>query len=265
MTNPECRFDDLLACAVEAARAAGEHAFRNLHRRSEVAHRFAHDVKLHLDLESQQRAEQVIRAAFPSHHILGEEDGALTSGAEPLWIIDPIDGTVNFSHGLPLWCSSVAVRVGGEVVAGAVHLPAMRETYTATLGQPALCNGEPIRVSETAGLEEALVLTGLPMKKDHNMPTLGMVRAVSPRVQKIRVMGAAAVDICYVACGRADGYFESGIYLWDVAAAGLVAQQAGARVEVLEHLTDVRLRYICTNGRIHDALKDIVVQALREI
>jgi myo-inositol-1(or 4)-monophosphatase len=257
-------FDDLLACAIEAARAAGEHALRNLHRRGEVAQRFAHDVKLHLDLESQHKAEEVIRAAFPSHHILGEENGALTSGAEPLWIIDPIDGTVNFSHGLPLWCSSVAVRVGEDVVAGAVYLPAMRETCTATADRPALCNGEPIRVSTTARLDEALVLTGLPMKKGHDMPTLDIVRAVSPRVQKVRVMGAAAVDICYVASGRADGYFESGIYLWDVAAAGLVARQAGARAEVLERLTDVRLRYICTNGRIHDELKEIVVAALKD-
>lgn len=264
--------DDLLACAVEAARAAGDHALRNVQRRGEVAQRFAHDVKLHLDLESQHKAEEVIRAAFPAHAILGEEKGVhvsgaeppAASGAEPLWIIDPIDGTVNFSHGLPLWCSSVAVRVGEDVVAGAVYLPAMRETYTAALGGPALCNGQPIRVSGTARLEDALVLTGLPMKQDHDMPTLGIVRAVSPRVQKVRVMGAAAVDLCYVACGRADGYFESGIYLWDVAAAGLVARQAGARAEVIERLTDVRLRYICTNGRIHDALKEIVVGALKD-
>jgi len=254
--------DDLLACAVEAARAAGGHALANVGRSSAVAQRFAHDVKLELDFECQRKAEEVILHAFPQHKILGEEGGQLESGADFQWIIDPIDGTVNFSHGLPLWCSAVGVRQGSEVVAGAVYLPAMNECYTATFTGPALCNGQPIRPSETSRLEDVLILTGLPIDDDSNMPTLEILRALSPRVQKTRIMGAAAVDICFVACGRADAYFEYQIYLWDIAAAGLIARRAGARTEVIEQLTDVRCRFLVTNGKVHDGVKNIVRKAL---
>lgn len=259
---PPPSHDELLACAVDAARAAGDHALRNTHRRHEVAERFAHDVKLHLDAECQRIAEDVVRSAFPSHQVLGEEGGAATGGPEPLWVIDPIDGTVNYLHGLPLWCSSVAVRQGDRVVAGAVYVPAMKESYTATAGGAALRNGEPIRVSATPRLSEALVLTGLSKNISANLTTVDIFEAVSLKAQKTRIMGAAAVDICHVACGRADGYYEAGIYIWDVAAAGLIAERAGARVEVLANLTDVRLRYLCTNGPIHDELREVVVRAL---
>lgn len=262
MTGP-ANCGDLLRCAVEAARAAGDHALNNVHRRQHVAQRFDHDVKLHLDLECQKQAEQVIHGAFPGHRVLGEEGGAFDADPEPLWIVDPIDGTVNFQHGLPLWCSSVAVRVGKDVVAGAVYVPMLDECYTASVQEPARCNGEPIRVSLTERLEDALVLTGLSKHIGKNLHTIDVLREVSLKVQKARIMGAAAVDLCHVACGRADGYFESGIYLWDVAAAGFIAQRAGARVEILEALSEVRFRYVCTNGKIHDALRDVIVRALK--
>jgi myo-inositol-1(or 4)-monophosphatase len=251
---------DLLACAEAAARAAGRHALDNAHRRDSVAQRFAHDVKLHLDLECQRVAEQVIRNAYPGHRVLGEEDGTLEEDGGALWIVDPIDGTVNFQHGLPLWCSSVAVRWKGEVVAGAVYLPAMNECFTASRCGPACCNGEAIRVSDTARLEDALVLTGLSKRVRENRAGADLVREVAQRVQKVRILGAAAVDICYVACGRADGYFESSIYLWDVAAGGLIATRAGGRAEVIEQLSPVHCRYLCTNGRIHEPLKNAVLQ-----
>jgi myo-inositol-1(or 4)-monophosphatase len=154
------------------------------------------------------------------------------------------------------------VRVGGEVVAGAVYVPVMKECYTATLGRPAMCNGQPIHASKTERIADAIVLTGLSKNIGENLYTLDVLKAVSMKVQKARIMGAAAVDICYVACGRADAYIEAGIYLWDIAAAGLIARQAGARTEVIEKLSDVRFRYLCTNGKIHDELKEVVVSAL---
>ena len=254
--------NDLLACAVEAAHAAGNHALTNIHRRNEVAQRFEHDVKLRLDLECQKKAEEVIRKTFPAHPILGEEGGSFDEKADMLWIVDPIDGTVNFMHGLPLWCSSVAVRADGEVVAGAVYLPVMKECFTATLDGPALCNGQPIHVSGTERLSEAIVLTGLSKNLGENLYTFDVLKAVSMKVQKARIMGAAAVDICHVAAGRADAYIEAGIYLWDIAAAGLIARRAGARTDVIEKLSDIRFRFLCTNGRIHDALRDVVVGVL---
>lgn len=253
---------DLLACAVEAARAAGDHARANEARRHSVAERFAHDVKLHLDLECQEKAEEVIRTAFPGHSILGEERADREAGEGYRWIVDPIDGTVNFLHGLQLWCSSVAVEKDGKVLAGAVYEPAMGELFTAAADAPALCNGRPIRVSATARAADALVVTGLSKNIDKNLATMEVLEAVSRAVQKARIMGAAAVDICNVACGRADGYIEAGIYLWDVAAGGLIVERAGGRAEVLEDLGGFRYRYLCTNGLLHDELRDVVRSAL---
>jgi len=260
----DVQFDDLLEGAVAAARAAGNHALKNRARRTEVAARFTHDVKLQLDGECQQKAEEAIRARFPDHRILGEESAAQPAeGAAPLWVIDPIDGSVNFMHKLPLWCSSVAVMCEDMIVAGAVYLPEQKELYTATLERPAECNGKAIRVAETATLAESLVLTGISKTYESDPLALELLKTLSRKSQKGRLMGAAAVDICRVAAGQADGYVESGIYIWDVAAAGLVVEQAGGRVEALERAPGWKFKYfMATNGRINDEMKQ-VVQAAR--
>jgi len=261
----EIQHSDLLQCAIEAAHAAGNHAFNNTHRRTEIFQKTAHDVKLQLDLECQRKAEEVIGHIFPDHRILGEEGGAYYEGDEYLWIIDPIDGTVNFTHGLPLWCSSIAVRKGRDMLAGAVFMPAMKELYTASATEVSKCNGEPIHVSDVERLEDAMVLTGLSKHLAKNEITLASFEAVSRRVQKTRLMGAAAVDICHVACGRADAYYESSIHLWDVAAAGLIVQQAGGKAETIEQISEVTMRYLCTNGKLHNAMRDLVRSVLPPI
>lgn len=249
--------EDLLSCAVEAVRAAGRHALDNIHRCREVAVRQAHDIKLNLDLECQEIIERIIHVHFPGHPVLGEEGGRLVTGPLPLWIVDPIDGTVNFSHGMPLWCSSVAVQVEGEMVAGLVFVPELDDLYTATLDSPALCNGASIRVSEVKRLDEAMVLTGISKHIDEQPSVLHVFKAMSLRAQKVRVMGAAAVDICHVARGRADAYLETGIHLWDIAAAGLIARRAGAVTEMVEKITELRCRYLCTNGHIHQEVREL--------
>lgn len=252
--------DLLLKVAVTAARTAGRHAARNLARRQESILIAAHDVKLALDVECQTIAEHTILAAFPDHAILGEETaGATAPDHSPyVWIIDPIDGTVNFSHGLPFWCCSVAVQHKGRTVAGAVFAPALNELYTATRTGPALRNGKPIRVSGTARLESALVMTGLDQKLSRRMKRLALFKAIAESVRKARVMGAAALDACRVAAGQADAYFESGIYTWDVAAAGLVVERAGGRIETLASPGPHRLIFLASNGRIHQPMKRLI-------
>lgn len=257
MTLPSSQLD-LLACAVAAARAAGQHALAQRHRCRETLSRSAHDVKLRLDVECQQAAEAVIRSRFPGHAILGEEGASGGFGGGVEWIVDPLDGTVNFFHGLPLWANSVAVRQGEEVLAGAVFVPDLDECYTATLDGPAECNGRAIRVSDTPGLDEGLVLTSVSKHVDTRPEALQVLARIAARARKVRVMGAAAVDLCHVACGRADGYIEQSIYLWDVAAAGLIARRAGGRTEILERYSPVHLSYLCTNGRVHEELKNLV-------
>ena len=241
-----------------AAQAAGEHARTNLARRHEVFQRTAHDVKLQLDLECQAQAAEVIHRHCPTHAFLGEEGGDYSDSAEYLWIVDPIDGTVNFTHGLPLWCSSVAVRQAGQIVAGAVYAPMLKQLYTATREGPALCNGQPLHVSTTQRLEEALVCTGI----FKNQPlSQNFFAALCHSIQKARIYGSAALDLCFVAAGQAEGYFEAKIFLWDIAAAGLIAERAGARVEVLERYDALACRLLASNGHIHDALKQVILSA----
>jgi myo-inositol-1(or 4)-monophosphatase len=244
----------LLDVAVAAARAAGDHARANLARRHEVFQRAAHDVKLQLDLECQAQTEAVIHQHFPAHAFLGEEGGDYIENAEHLWIVDPIDGTVNFSHGLPLWCASVAVRQAGRIVAGAVYAPMLQQLYTATAEGPALCNGQPLRVSTIRNLAEAVVLTGIFKEQPRS---LELFAALTRALQKVRIYGSAALDLCLLASGQAEGYFESKIYLWDIAAAGLIAERAGARVEVLERFDALSCRLLASNGHLHAALKTI--------
>lgn len=251
---------DLLACAVEAVRRAGAHAQANIHRRAEAVVRTAHDVKLALDLECQRLIESVIHESYPAHAILGEEGDREMAGSRYEWIVDPLDGTVNFSHGLPYWCHSVAVRRDGETVAGAVYSPLYGELFAATKDGPATVNGAPIRVSTTARLADSLLLTGIEKNFDQHPQSLEVARAVALSVQKFRLMGAAALDLCMVAAGRADGFYESGIHLWDVAAGELIVRQAGGTVQKLAQIGPRKLRYVATNGLIHDEFMALLSQ-----
>lgn len=250
MSDAAATSDALLACAVEAARRAGAHACSNLHRRAEHVARTAHDVKLALDHECQREIERTIKRHFPDHAILGEEGNSDGDAAGWLWVVDPLDGTVNFSHGIPYWCHSIAVQHNGETRAAAVYAPIFDELFTATAEGPALCNGEPIRVSETPSLREALLLTGLEKNFDQYSDSLDVARAVASSAQKMRLLGAAALDLCQVACGRADGFYESGLNVWDVAAADLICRRAGATTRTIAQLAPHKRRYIATNGRI---------------
>ena len=258
----------LLETAVKAVQAAGNHALANRHRKSETVMVTAHDVKLKLDLECQEIAERVVRTAFPTHAILAEESACDGQPADNphdspyTWIIDPIDGTVNFTHGLPWWCCSIGVTFEGKTVAGAVFAPSTNELFTAARGGQALCNGQPLSVSGVKALKEAMILTGLDQKLTTKMPRLALFQEIADGVQKARVIGAAALDMCRVAAGQADGYFEAGIYTWDVTAAGLIVEMAGGRVEVLGEPSPHRLFYMATNGHLHNEFKTLLSKQL---
>jgi myo-inositol-1(or 4)-monophosphatase len=253
--------DRLLACCIEAATTAGRHALANHGRRQDALSTDRHDVKLRLDVECQAIAEKVVTARFPAHAILGEESATDIAGPAPgacEWIIDPIDGTVNFSHGLPQWCCSVAVRRDGRTLAGAVYAPVFDELYTASAGGPATCNGTVLAVSATDSLAAAIVHTGLDKNVAPELPPLEIFKRIAGAVQRPRIMGSAALDICYVAAGKADAYFESGIYIWDLAAAALIVEQAGGKAEILVRQADRRLCFAASNGRLHDAFKRVL-------
>ena len=255
MNNPP--FQQLLNICEEAARTAGLHALTNLHRREEFIEEFDHDIKLVMDRECQTLAEQVVHAHFPDHAILGEE-GTVSRNHDIEWIIDPIDGTANYTRGLPIWCCSIAVRKNSTVQAGCIYIPVTDECFSATAGGPTLLNGEPIQVSDIPTLEKATYFGGL--TKDIDPRAVNLISDLSPRVNKIRIIGSAAIDICNIACGRSDAYFEPGIYLWDVAAAGLIAERAGAAVTQWPRDEPHGLRYLCTTPAIHNELKTIITR-----
>lgn len=259
--------DRLLEIACAAARAAGRHAHAQSARRRETIATFAHDVKLALDVECQAIAEREIRAAFPTHAFLGEEsDGATAIATLPsdqcVWVVDPIDGTVNFSHGFPRWCCSVAVRAGARTLAGAVYAPETDHLYTATDDGPATRNGRRLRVSPTVTPADALVLTGIDKNVRPGLAPLALFERLSSAVRKARITGSAALDLCSVAAGEADGYFETGIYLWDIAAAGLIIERAGGRCEVLLDHGGHRMAYLADNGHLHDTLRGLIAPLL---
>lgn len=258
-TEPTLR--NLQECAIAAATAAGNHALRKGSGRKVVAHRFKHDVKLKLDSECQARAQAVIAGRFPDHAILGEESHGPSREAGSStyqWIIDPIDGTVNYFHGLPWWCCSIAVRLGRTMLAGAVYSPPQDLLYTATAASAATRNGKRIHPSSVASLDQAIVMTGLDKDSVGKRPPLQTFKRMALNTQKARVMGSAALDICLVADGGSDGYFEAGIFIWDVAAAGLIVDRAGGRSEIITDLRDNRLSFLATNGLIHRQLKRLL-------
>lgn len=249
----------LLDVAICAAEAAGLHALNNKGRRNETNETFEHDVKLVLDVESQRKAEAVIASEFPDHGILGEEDESPNLDSPYEWIIDPIDGTMNFSHGFEYWCSSVAVRQNNKVVAGCVFAPDFNTYYTAHIEEEAKLNGTPIKVSQTASLQNAMVFTGLSKQMvGSREPHLDMFRMLALNTKKVRINGAAALDLCRLADGTCDGFFETGIYLWDYAAAGLIAEQAGAVMATYPVANDLHgATVLCSNENLIEGLRAI--------
>ncbi|MDF7798908.1 inositol monophosphatase family protein [Pontiellaceae bacterium B1224] len=254
----------LLDVAICAAEAAGTHAYENKDRRKETSETFQHDVKLVLDVESQRKAEAIIASEFPTHGILGEEDATPNLSTPYEWVIDPIDGTMNFSHGFEYWCSSVAVRQNQKVIAGCVFAPDFNAYYTAHIEQEAKLNGSPIRVADTASLQNAMVVTGLSKEMEGSRePHLEMFRMLALNTKKVRINGAAALDLCRVADGTCDGFFETGIYLWDYAAAGLIAEQAGAVMATYPRKCDLHgATVLCSNEHLIEGLRAVYTKCI---
>ncbi|GAA3656678.1 inositol monophosphatase [Nonomuraea antimicrobica] len=188
------------------------------------------DVVTALDKASEELIRERILAARPGDRILGEEGGEAPGESDVRWIVDPVDGTVNFLYGLPDWAVSIAVEVGGQVVAGVVNVPQRGEVYTAALGEGAWLGSERLRCNTGVPLARALVATGFGYSKARREVQGEVVAKVLPRVRDIRRGGSCAIDLCSLAAGRVDAYYERGVNYWDYAAAGLVATESGARL-----------------------------------
>ena len=204
---------------------------REGHGRSKRAERKGRiDLVTEYDRLSEALILERIRTRFPGHAVLAEESG-VHSGARARWLIDPLDGTTNFAHDYPFFCVSIAVEVEGVLTAAAVHDPIRGELYSAAVGGGATRNGEPIRVSEAATLEDALLVTGFPYDvREHPERHLPLFGDFLVRAQGVRRDGSAALNLCYLACGRFDGFWEGSLAPWDLAAGVLIVREAGGVV-----------------------------------
>ena len=221
-----------LAVAIEAARAAGDLLCAHFRRPRVVNAATAHDIKLEVDVRAQDLITEILLDRFPEHALYGEEGIVGDQASEHQWVVDPLDGTVNFFYGIPHFCVSIALRFRGEVIVGVIFDPIRDELWRGEKGQPPLLNGEPFRVSPRENLAEAVVSIGLAKTDATIAAGLPVLQQMVHRVRKCRMLGSAALDMAYVACGRLDAYIEQGISLWDIAAGLLLVESGGGRVEL---------------------------------
>ena len=220
-------YSGALACAVQAAKSAGALMLKNRWAVKKVNSETQHDIKLELDVRSQKIIERILRKEFPKVPILGEEGFTGDIKEQTRWVVDPIDGTVNFAHGIPHCCVSIALQEAGQSVVGVVYDPFVGELFTAIRGQRTKLNGRPISVSKRANLEQAIVSLGFAKNMFTMEQMVPTMMALIQRARKIRIMGSAALAAVYVAAGRTDVYLEYGVRLWDIAAGGLIIECAG--------------------------------------
>ncbi|HEX3624856.1 MAG TPA: inositol monophosphatase family protein [Verrucomicrobiae bacterium] len=259
--------------AVDAARAAGKLMRDNWHAPKRINELHAHDIKLELDVRCQKTIETILRRAFPAIPLLGEEGCFGDVNAEYRWVVDPIDGTVNFYFGMPHAGVSIALQSkktiekrrkdvkravaphsSYQTLVGVIYDPFTDELWTANLGGKTKLNGRAVTASRRAKISDAVVAMGFSKSRENLEKSLPHVNRIARRAKKIRIMGSAALELAYVASGRLDAYIERTINIWDIAAGGLMVECSGGEM-FLKELPDGRLRMCADNGLLRKKLK----------
>lgn len=253
------------ATAVDAVLRAGAvqraHFGRGLHIERKSS---ALDLVTEVDLAVEREFRATIASRFPEHRVLGEEfsgDIASVPLDGPCWVFDPLDGTTNFAHGLPIFCASLGFEVDGAAQVGAVYDPMRDELFVAERGEGASLNGEPIGVSAAAEIGDAMLCTGFPYDIHKTRDAVvGLFSEFVGRARAVRRLGSAALDLCYVASGRLDGFWEAGLKPWDTCAGALMVEEAGGAVTRWDG-SPYQSRangLVATNGRVHQAMLDVL-------
>ena len=263
-----------LATAIEAALAAGRIHRRYFRGPTAIAKKGPIDLVTAADLEVERDFRALIQSRFPLHEVLGEEGGAAPAPAPARstqhpapstfrWIIDPVDGTTNFAHGLALFCVSIALEIDGRVEIGVVYDPIGEELFVAERGQGARLNGVPMRVSSEAALLDTVLVTGFPYTvRERRQRQVEVFEAFLAAARAVRRLGSAALDLSYVAAGRFDGFWEEQLHIWDIAAGVLLVEEAGGRVTRYDgsaiDLLDGQI--VASNGAAHDAMRAVIAR-----
>jgi myo-inositol-1(or 4)-monophosphatase len=245
----------MIEIAIEAARAAGAIQLGKLGKGVEVAHKGAVDLVTEVDLACEETIREILARRAPGTSVLGEEEG-LSGGSADRWVVDPLDGTTNFAHGYPVFCVSIAWEEARKPTLGVVYDPSRDELFRAEQGHGARLNDREIRVSAVAELGDAILATGFPYDRATNPRNYHEFRHLTQQTQGVRRSGSAALDLCYVACGRLDGFWEPGLKPWDLAAGCLLVREAGGQVTGLlgGEFTPYDGDVAASNGSLHDQL-----------
>ncbi|MDX2499385.1 MAG: inositol monophosphatase family protein [Deltaproteobacteria bacterium] len=247
--------------AVTAAKkAAGilQSRFGNISR---IRKKAAEEIVTEADTESEKEIIAIIRSSFPGHGILSEECGMMNPSSEYRWIIDPLDGTVNFAHQVPIFCISIALTFNGEVVLGVVFNPLSGELFSAVSGKGAQLNARPIKVSSVADISASLLVTGFAYNVNEIFnPVITRYGNCLKVAQGLRRLGSAALDLCYVACGRFEGFWEQNLKPWDTAAGCLIVAEAGGLVTTFSNqpFTVDHLEILATNEYVHGQMIELL-------
>ncbi len=248
------------------AREAGTLLMPYFHEGLKIEYKGDADLVTAADRASEVLIRKRITQQFPSHDVLGEEQGLNDQGSDYRWYVDPLDGTTNFAHGYPVFCVSMALEHRAAIekssgqssrrIAGVVYDPTRDEMFSAELGKGAQLNGKVIRVSKAAQLKECLLATGFPSHKRHKNPNIHFYHQITLRTHGVRRAGSAALDLCNVACGRFDGFWEFNLNPWDTAAGALLVQEAGGKVTRFDGspFQIDSSETLASNGLVHDAL-----------
>jgi myo-inositol-1(or 4)-monophosphatase len=253
-----------LATAVEIVLRAGDIQVSGRESGFTVDKKGAIDLVTEVDLECERMCRAIIAERFPDHDILAEE---LSSGpaerasSRHRWVFDPLDGTTNYAHGVPIFCASLALEVDGRAVVGAIYDPMRRELFTAERGVGAFLNGAPLHVSDARVLLDALLVTGFPYDVHQQAGDLvALFGAFLSTARAVRRLGAAALDLCYVAAGRFEGFWEQHLKPWDVSAGALMVEEAGGRVTGMDGtpFDPVAAHLVASNGYLHDQMLTVI-------
>jgi myo-inositol-1(or 4)-monophosphatase len=238
------------------AREAGALLMEYFDKHIKIEYKGEADLVTAADRKSEALIRERIRAQWPGHDVLGEEGGLRDTGSEYRWYVDPLDGTTNFAHGFPVFCVSMALQHKNEMIAGLCYDPTRDELFTAEHGKGAYLNGQRIHISKVDKLVESLVGTGFPSHKRHKNPNIHFYHQITLRSHGVRRAGSAALDLCSVASGRLDGFWEFNLNPWDTAAGVLIVEEAGGRVTDFsggQFQLNSR-ETLASNGLVHDAL-----------
>jgi myo-inositol-1(or 4)-monophosphatase len=250
-----------LEAAIEAAEAAGEVLRGGFGRQLDVEYKGETELVTEADEKAEQKIREVLEESFPDYGMLTEESGELEGEADARWIVDPLDGTTNYVHGVPFFSVSIALERDGEVVLGVVHDPMANDTYAAERGEGATLNGELIGVSDTDEPVRALVGTSYPDDPGELLMSLDLFERFTNLVRGMRRLGSGALDLCYVAAGRLDGCYEQGFSAWDIAAGVLILEEAGGEATSYQgsELDFEDKGLVASNGLLHPSLVDVTV------